>query len=117
MKHIDELPPSPHRFFPDHAGRRRRVDVVISLFRGYGHHFHVELIEEHNHAWDHEAGEWIVPEGDEEGAGLHRVMRFSTERHARRWIDALFAESFTEQTHELCIRGEVGERWLYREGD
>ncbi|MFP4644172.1 MAG: hypothetical protein ACLFM0_07440 [Spirochaetales bacterium] len=117
MKTIEEIPRPHIRFFPDHADRKRVVEVRISLYRGYGHHVYADVIEEPNPLWDHETGRWIVPEGDSHGAGIHRVMGFATERHARRWIESIFASEFSPDTHELTYRDEVTERWLYPEGD
>ncbi|MFW5994574.1 MAG: hypothetical protein ACOCRN_00540 [Spirochaetia bacterium] len=117
MKDIDDIPEPHLRLFPDFAERRRRVEVKISRFRGYGRHFYVDMVEEDNPVWDEEAGDWIVTAGDEAGAGQRRVMGFTTERRARRWVEAVFAESFGEETHELCIRDEVTEHHLYSEGD
>lgn len=117
MKHIDEIPHPHIRLFPHYSECKRRVVVKISLFRGYGHHFYVDLTEEHNPVWDEETGRWIVPAGDEDGAGEQRVMGFATERHARRWIEAIFHERFSEATHELHVHGDVTEHWLYGEGD
>lgn len=117
MKSIDDVPRPHIRLFPDYAERKRRVEVKISLNRGYGHHVYADLIEEPNPVWDTDSGSWIVPEGDAAGAGTHRVMGFATERHARRWIEAVFASEFSPETHELCYRDEVTERWLYPEGD
>lgn len=117
MKTIDQIPRPHTRFFPDHTERKRTVMVKISLNRGYGHHVYADVIEESNPVWDHETDGWIVPEGDSEGAGIHRVMGFATERHARRWIEAVFAQEFSADTHELTYSDEVTEQWLYPEGD
>lgn len=117
MKSIDGIPRPHIRLFPEHADRKRTVEVRISLYRGYGHHVYADIVEESNPVWDRETGGWIVPEGDTAGAGIHRVMGFATERHARRWIEAVFAEEFSGKTHELRYRDEITERWLYPDGD
>jgi hypothetical protein len=105
------------RFFPDHADRRRRVYVTISFFPGTGSHFHVEIREEHNYVFDPETGEWAEPEDDPEGEGLNRFMKFNRERTARRWVEEVFSSQFSEETHEVVFRGDVGNRWFYPEGD
>ena len=117
MKQLHEIP-APHiRFFPDHADRKRRIYVTISFFPGTGSHFHCEIREEHNYVLDREGDEWIVPEHDPAGEGLHRFMKFNREQTARRWVEEVCAEAFPGDAHELVFRGDVSNRWFYPEGD
>lgn len=117
MKTIEEIPRPHIRYFPDHAARRRRVFVTISFFRGTGSHFHVEIREEHNYVRDPENGEWLEPPDDEDGEGRHRFMKFNREHTARRWVETVFEEEFSGDTHELVFRGDVSSRWYYPDGD
>ena len=117
MKTLAEIPEPHTRFFPDNAGRRRRVQVTISFFPGTGSHFHVDIREEHNYVFDRETDGWVEPIDDSEGEGRHRFMKFNREHTARRWVEDVFEEEFSEDTHELVFRGDVSDRWYYPEGD
>ncbi len=113
MKWIEEIPRPHIRYFPEHATRPRRVEVRVSRFGGHGRHVYVEITEEHNPVWDRESAAWILPKGDVEGAGIHRVMGFRTQDRARRWIGTVFKQEFDPSTHELSVRDTVLRRRLY----
>jgi hypothetical protein len=117
MKTLEEIPRPHTRYFPDHAARRRRVFVTISFFPGTGSHFHVEIREEHNYVHDPDSGEWLEPADDEDGEGRHRFMKFNREDTARRWVETVFEEEFSGDTHELVFRGDVSDTWYYPDGD
>ncbi|MFP4011378.1 MAG: hypothetical protein ACLFUM_06725 [Spirochaetaceae bacterium] len=117
MKSLSEVEPPIRRFFPDHADRRRRVYVTISFFPGTGSHFHVEIREEHNYAYDARTARWIAPADDPAGEGRVRFMKFNRESTARRWVQQTFEEEFSDETHELVFHGDVTSRWFYPEGD
>ncbi|MFO8064239.1 MAG: hypothetical protein ACQETQ_06530 [Spirochaetota bacterium] len=117
MKTLSQIPSPHNRFFPHHADRPRRVYVTISFFHGTGSHFHVEMQEEHNYVFDPETEEWLEPDNDPRGEGRHRFMKFSREETARRWVEDVFSQEFSNRTHELVFRGDVTQRWFYREGD
>jgi hypothetical protein len=44
-------------------------------------------------------------------------MKFNREDTARRWVQTVFAEEFSEETHELVFTGDVSNTWYYPEGD
>ena len=117
MKALSQIPTPHTRFFPHSADRRRRIYVTITFFHGTGNHFHVDMQEEHNYVFDSASGEWLEPTNDPHGEGRHRFMKFNRETTARRWVDDVFSEEFTNETHELVFRGDVSNRWFYGEGD
>lgn len=117
MKPLSQIPTPHKRYFPHNSDRRRRVYVTISFFHGTGNHFHVEMQEEHNYVFDPQTGEWIEPTHDSLGEGRHRFMKFGREKTARRWVQEIFSQEFSDRSHELVFRGDVNRQWFYREGD
>ncbi|MFW5786551.1 MAG: hypothetical protein ACOCYC_04830 [bacterium] len=116
-RHISSIPGPLRRYFAEHPDTRRRVTATVSFFHGTGSHFHVELVEEPDYVWDPDRREWIAPTGDTAGEGRRRFMKFRREDTARRWIQQVFDQEFSEETHRLEFTGDVSQTWFYPEGD
>ncbi|MFP4549948.1 MAG: hypothetical protein ACLFNT_04015 [Spirochaetales bacterium] len=105
------------RWFDEHPGEKRRVFVSIGTFVGHGTHVHVTLKEEDEPVFEADAGEWVIPDNDERGAGKERMMKFHDRRRAEQWVEAAFAHEFSPDTHVLVWKDAPAQKWFYRQGD
>ena len=106
------------RYYEGNDNRLRPVTVRVDEFTGYGRHIHVTIKEADDPYWDPEKEAWVLPEDPEdEGHGRERVMKFNSRETARRWIDRVFSEEFSAETHALEVEEGASREWFYGDGD
>ncbi len=91
--------------------------VSIGTFVGHGTHVHVILKEEDEPVFDAESSEWVIPENDELGTGVERMMKFHDRRRAEQWVEATFLQELSPDTHVLVWNDAPAAKWFYRQGD